>query len=166
MIYLDSSVIFSVQVKDANTVTAVALLQSACEALALTRLCEVEFVNALSLRLYRKEISESQAQASIADLEKNLLRGTYQLLSFPDTAFARAKALARMLTPTIGVRALDLLHVAASAGTRRQFPFHVRPETASNRSSCRPHGEPASVKTARITPAVSPLPLAPPETAP
>jgi predicted nucleic acid-binding protein len=114
MIYLDSSVVFSLQVKDANTVAAVALLQSERETLALTRLCEVEFVNALSLRLFRKEISESQAQASIADLEKNLFMGIYQLLPFPDSAFARAKALALTLMPTIGVRAVDLLHVAAA----------------------------------------------------
>jgi len=114
MIYLDSSFVFSVQVRDANTVAAVALLQSERETLALTRLCEVEFVNALSLRLSRKEISESQAQASVADLEKNLSRGIYQLLPFPDSAFARAKALALTLTPTIGVRAVDLLHVAAA----------------------------------------------------
>jgi hypothetical protein len=114
MIYLDSSVVFSVQVKDANTAVAVALLQSEHETLALTRLCEVEFVNALSLRLFRKEISESQAQASVADLEKNISRGIYQLVPFPDGIFARAKALAHTLTPTIGVRALDLLHVAAA----------------------------------------------------
>jgi predicted nucleic acid-binding protein len=114
VIYLDSSVVFSVQVKDANTIAAVALLQSEHDTLALTRLCEVEFANALSLRLFRKEISESQAQASIADLEKNLFMGIYQLTPFPDTAFARAKVLALTLTPSIGVRALDLLHVAAA----------------------------------------------------
>ena len=102
------------QVKDANTAAAVALLQAESETLALTPLCEVEFVNALSLRLFRKEISESQAQASIADLEKNLSRGIYELLPFPDGAFARAKALALTLTPTIGVPAADLLHVAAA----------------------------------------------------
>jgi predicted nucleic acid-binding protein len=125
MIYLDSSVVFSVQVKDANTVAAVALLRSEHESLGLTRLCEVEFVNALSLRQFRKEISESQAQASVADLEMNFSRGIYQLLPFPDGAFARAKALALTLTPTIGVRAADLLHVAAALelGVSSLFTF-------------------------------------------
>jgi predicted nucleic acid-binding protein len=125
MIYLDSSVLFSVQVKDANTVAAVALLRSEHETLGLTRLCEVEFVNALSLRLFRKEISESQAQASVADLEKNVSRGIYQLLPFPDSAFARAKVLALKLTPTIGVRSADLLHVAAALelGVSSLFTF-------------------------------------------
>jgi predicted nucleic acid-binding protein len=125
MIYLDSSVVFSAQVKDANTLAATALLQSARETLALTRLCEVEFVNAVSLRVFRKEISDAQAQASIADLEKNLHRGIYQILPFPDSAFTRAKALALSLTPAIGVRAADLLHVAAAIelGATSLFTF-------------------------------------------
>jgi len=118
MIYLDSSVVFSAQVKDANTLAANALLQSARGSLGLTQLCEVEVVNAVSLRLFRKEISDAQAQASIADLEKNLSMGVYQLLPFPDGAFGRAKALALALTPTIGVRAADLLHVAAALELR------------------------------------------------
>lgn len=125
MIYLDSSVVFSAQIKDANTLAATALLQSARESLALTRLCEVEFVNAVSLRVFRKEISDVQAQASIADLEKNLYRGIYQILPFPDSAFIRAKALALSLTPTIGVRAADLLHIAAAIelGASSLFTF-------------------------------------------
>ena len=114
MIYLDSSVVFSVQGRDVNSPAASALLQSVRETLALTRLCEVEFINALSRRRFRKEISEAQAQASISDLENNLLRGVYQLLPFPDSAFTRARALALTITPSVGVRAADLLHVAAA----------------------------------------------------
>lgn len=114
MIYLDSSVAFSVQGRGANTPAAEALLRSTAESLALTHLCEVEFVNALSLRLFRHEIVRSQAQASISDLELNIRKGVYQLVPFPASAFTRAKALAQMLTPTIGVRAVDLLHVAAA----------------------------------------------------
>jgi predicted nucleic acid-binding protein len=128
MIYLDSSVVFSVQVKDRNTLAAVTLLQSKHDILALTQLCEVEFVNALYLRLFRKDISESQAQASLADFEKNLLKGIYQLLPFPNTAFDRAKELAQTLTPTIGVRAANLLHVAAAVelGASSLFTFDRR----------------------------------------
>jgi predicted nucleic acid-binding protein len=133
MIYLDSSVVFSAQVKDANTLAATTLLQSARESLALTRLCEVEFVNAVSLRLFRKEISDVQAQASIADLEKNLYRGIFQLLPFPDSTFTRAKALALTLTPIIGVRAADLLHVAAAIelGARSLFTFDLKQHRAA-----------------------------------
>ena len=114
MIYLDSSVVFSVQGRDSFTTAAIALLRAAHEPLIVTRLCEVEFVNAVCLRLFRKEISQSQAQSSIADLEQNILRGIYQRLPLPDSAFTRAKILAQALTPAIGVRAADLLHVSAA----------------------------------------------------
>src|SRR5208337_3858118 len=114
MIYLDSSVVFSVQGRDANTLAAIKLLQFANEPVVLTDLCDLEFVNALSLRIFRKEISQGQALSSIADLEQNIRMGVYQLSPFPEGTFTRAKALAQSLTPSIGVRAADLLHVAAA----------------------------------------------------
>jgi predicted nucleic acid-binding protein len=133
MIYLDSSVVFSVQGRDANTPAAEALLRSTAESLALTHLCEVEFVNALSLRLFRHEIVRSQAQASISDLELNIRRGVYQLLPFPASAFTRAKALAQTLTPAIGVRAVDLLHVAAALelGAGSFYTFDLKQHRAA-----------------------------------
>jgi predicted nucleic acid-binding protein len=128
MIYLDSSVLFSVQGLDSNTLAAVSLLQSASEPLLLTPLCEVEFVNALSLRIFRNEISHAQAQASAADLELNLRNGVYRLLPFPEAAFTRAKVLAQSLTPSIGVRAADLLHIAAAIeiGASSLYTFDIK----------------------------------------
>jgi predicted nucleic acid-binding protein len=114
MIYLDSSVVFSVQGRDANTVAAIALIKSTPEQPILSQLCEVEFVNALGLRMYRKGISQTQAQASIADFEQNLLKGLYRTFPLPDRAFTRAKILAQTLTPAIGARAADLLYVSAA----------------------------------------------------
>ncbi len=128
MIYLDSSTVFSVQGRDANTNTAIALLKSAGETLALTQLCEVEFANALCLRMFRKEISRDEAAGSIADLEQNIRMGVYELLPFPDSAFTRAKVLAQLLTPSIGVRSVDLLHVAAAMelGATTLYTFDVK----------------------------------------
>jgi predicted nucleic acid-binding protein len=114
MVYLDSSLLFSVHGRDANTASAALLLQSTRAVLLVTPLCEVEVVNALHLRVYRREITPQQAQQSMNDLEKNIGSGVYKLLPIPESAFARAKALAQSLTPTIGVRAADLLHVAAA----------------------------------------------------
>ncbi len=128
MIYLDSSVLSSLQSKDVNTLAAVSLAQSASEPLMLTQLCEVEVVNALCQREFRKEITHAQAEASMNDLEQNLRRGVYRLFPFPEAAFGRAKALARALTPSIGVRAADLLHVAAAIelGASALYTFDQR----------------------------------------
>jgi predicted nucleic acid-binding protein len=128
MIYLDSSVLFSVQGRDSNTFAAVSLLQSASEPLVLTPLCEVEFINALSLRIFRNVTSHAQAQASASDLELNLRNGVYQLVPFPEAAFTRAKVLAQTITPSIGVRSADLLHVAAALeiGARSLYTFDIK----------------------------------------
>ena len=114
MIYLDSSVLFSVHSTDMNSREAVRLLQAASESLAVTQLCEVEVVNALSLRIYRGEITVKQAQDSMSDLERNLHNGVFELRPLPENTFTRAKTLAQILTPVIGVRSADLLHVAAT----------------------------------------------------
>jgi predicted nucleic acid-binding protein len=114
MIYLDSSVLFSVHSTDMNSCEAVRLLQAASEPLAVTQLCEVEVVNALSLRIFRGEITVKQAQDSMSDLERNLHNGVFELRPLPENTFTRAKTLAQILTPVIGVRSADLLHVAAA----------------------------------------------------
>jgi len=126
-------VVFSVQGRDVNTPAAVSLLQSASGQLVLTPLCEVEFVNALSLRIFRKEITHAQAKASAGDLERNLRAGVYLLLPFPEAAFTRAKILAETLTPSIGVRSADLLHIAAAieTGGKSFYTFDARQHVAA-----------------------------------
>jgi predicted nucleic acid-binding protein len=114
MIYLDSSLLFSVHSTDMNSCEAVRLLQGGREAPLVTQLCEVEVVNALCLRVFRGEITPRQARDSTGDLERNLRNGVFALRPFPESAFSRARTLAQMLTPVIGVRSADLLHVAAA----------------------------------------------------
>jgi predicted nucleic acid-binding protein len=114
MIYLDSSVVFSVHSTDNNSREAVRLLQGGSEPPVLTQLCEVEVVNALCLRIFRREITPKQAQESAGDLERNLRNGVFELRLFPESAFTRARTLAQMITPVIGLRSVDLLHVAAA----------------------------------------------------
>lgn len=128
MIYLDSSTLFSLHGKDEHSAAATALLQHAREPLVLTPLVELEVVNALCLRLFRKEVSQQQVWDSIGDLELNLRRGVFRSFPLPDSAFSRARVLAQSLTPAIGVRAADLLHVAAAIelGATSLFTFDKR----------------------------------------
>lgn len=128
MIYLDSSVIFSIQARDANTRIAIGLVQSASEPLILTQLCEVEFINALCRREFQKQITHAQAQDSINDLELNLRNGVYRLLPFPESVFSRARTISRSITPILGVRAADVLHVAAAIelGANALYTFDQR----------------------------------------
>jgi predicted nucleic acid-binding protein len=133
MIYLDSSVLFSVHSTDKNSREAVRLLQAASEPLAVTQLCEVEVVNALSLRIFRGEITVKQAQESMGDLERNLRNGVFELRPFPENTFTRARTLAQILTPVIGVRSADLLHVAATLelGSKSLYSFDLKQRLAA-----------------------------------
>jgi hypothetical protein len=80
----------------------------------LTTLGEVEVVNALGFRVFRREISLAQVPSSLSAFEKDLRDGVFQLRGLSDSAFGRARHLSRQTTPTLGTRTVDLLHVAAA----------------------------------------------------
>jgi hypothetical protein len=114
MIYLDTSVLVSMHIRDANTPAALSLVRDADEALLMSSLAELETVNAFGLRVFRNEMLAVNRDNAVRDLDDDVQSGMLTVLPLPDSAFARAKALARTLTPAIGVRAVDLLHVAAA----------------------------------------------------
>jgi|SRR5208337_2066865 len=114
MIYLDSSVLVSMHIHDVNTPAALALVRGTDEALLMSSLAEFETVNAFSLRVFRNEMLTINRDNAVRDLDDDVEDGILTLVAVPESAFARAKVLAQTLTPTIGVRALNLLHVAAA----------------------------------------------------
>jgi predicted nucleic acid-binding protein len=128
MIYLDTSVLVSMHIRDANTPAALMLVRGADEALMMSSLAEFETVNAFSLRVFRNEMTAINRDNAVRDLDDDVEDGVLNLVPVPDGAFARAKALAQTLTLTIGVRALDLLHVAAALelGASSLFTFDLK----------------------------------------
>lgn len=118
MIYLDTSLIVSLYTRDANSAAASAILQPIQDSLLITRLVELEVVNAMGLRVFRKEISSRQAEISLDDFAKDMRAGLYALRALPESAFERARQLSRQLTPKLGTRTADLLHVAAALELR------------------------------------------------
>jgi hypothetical protein len=75
---------------------------------------ELEVVNALQLRVFRKELSESQIKSSLGDFEKDMRDGILLLRPLPDRVFERAGELSRQTTARLGTATADLLHVAAA----------------------------------------------------
>jgi predicted nucleic acid-binding protein len=69
----------------------------------------------------------------MSDLERNLHNGVFGLRPFPENTFTRARTLAQMLTPVIGVRTADLLHVAAALelGAKRLYSFDQKQRKAA-----------------------------------
>jgi hypothetical protein len=70
----------------------------------------------------------------VRDLESDLGSGFLQGMPLPEAAFIRAKALSRKITPSIGVRAVDLLHIAAALelGAESLYTFDQRQHQAAH----------------------------------
>jgi predicted nucleic acid-binding protein len=113
-IYVDTSILVSLYSLDANSPVAVQTMQASPGDRFLTTLGELEVVNALELRTFRKEVSPAQAQSALDDFEKHLRVGVFQLRELAETFFERACQLSRQTTAKLGTRTADLLHVAAA----------------------------------------------------
>ncbi|MFZ1998831.1 MAG: type II toxin-antitoxin system VapC family toxin [Candidatus Sulfotelmatobacter sp.] len=113
-VYADTSFLMSLYSPDANSAAAVRTMQGSTLDRFVSTFGELEVVNALGLRVYRKEISAAQAQSSWSDFEKDLRAGIFQLRQLPEQALERALQLSRQTTARLGTRTADLLHVAAA----------------------------------------------------
>lgn len=80
----------------------------------LTVFGELEVINAIQLRVFRKELSASQAESSLRGFENDVRDGILSLRPLPDQVFARAQQLSKQTTQRLGTRTADLLHVAAA----------------------------------------------------
>ncbi len=113
-IYADSSFLVSLYSPDANSATAARTMQTSAGDRFVTTFGELEVVNALGLRVFRKELTAAQTRSSLRDFENDLRDGVYQLRALPESVFERAHRLSRQTTAKWGTRTADLLHVAAA----------------------------------------------------
>ena len=112
--YADPSFIVSLYSPDANSAAAAHTMQASSADCFLTTFGELEVINAMGLRIYRKEVSAVQAQSSIIEFEKDLHQGVFHLRGLSDSSLERASQLSRQTTAKLGTRTADLLHVAAA----------------------------------------------------
>lgn len=129
-IYADPSFIVSLYSPDANSPAAAHAMHASSGDRFLTTFGELEVINAMGLRIFRKEVSPAQAQSSLLEFENDLRDGVFQLRGLPDSILERARQLSRQTTSKLGTRTADLLHVAAAlelgADSLYTFDHHQR----------------------------------------
>jgi len=124
--YADASFLVSLYLRDSNSAAAVALVQKARRALALTSLQRHELRNALRLAVFRTKgtpaaVTELDARNALAQVDTDLSSGNLVEVSLPwSDTMAEAERLGRAYTMTLGVRGMDLLNVAAALTTKAQ----------------------------------------------
>jgi predicted nucleic acid-binding protein len=104
----------SVYTTDANSRAAAKLLSGLRETLTITALSELEIVNALQLRRLRNEITVPEQRAAEQLFGQDLAEGALSLKYFPIAVFQTGLHLSRKHTAELGVRTLDVLHVACA----------------------------------------------------
>jgi predicted nucleic acid-binding protein len=119
-VYADTSFLVSLYVLDANSERAATQIQQAKLPILLTTFGELELTNAISLRLFRRELTPSKAQAARALVHKDLADGVLLTKPLTMSNFEKAMRMARRRTPQLGTRTLDILHVASALELRAE----------------------------------------------
>ena len=99
---------------DVNSHNAARAMRRLSGEAIISTLAELELLNGLRLRVFRKELSAEEADASWKNFEADLEAGIYRLAPLNEAAFERARRLARQATARLGTRTADILHVASA----------------------------------------------------
>jgi predicted nucleic acid-binding protein len=111
--YADTSLLVSLYTSDSNSDAAAASLRQLKDLIVVTPFGESEFVNSVELRVFRKETSLHQAENSLRDFQRDIDAGRFIVgRPVPANAYERATLLSRRHTRQIGVRGMDVIHVA------------------------------------------------------
>ena len=117
--YADTSFLFSVYIRDVNTTAALAYLGRHPAPLPVTGLQHCELVNAIRLSVFRRNTPKALADAALKKVEQDFASGN--LINIPLASadlFDEALHLSGTHTEILGVRTLDLLHIAAAIRTK------------------------------------------------
>lgn len=113
MIYVDTSVIVKLYIKEKYSKEAADWLKSNNKAIPLTLFHELEFNNALNLKKFRAEITNKEISLILRYFVEHKGKGIFYHppINWTDT-FKYALELSTRYTGSTGSRSLDILHVA------------------------------------------------------
>lgn len=115
LVYADTSFLFSLYLRDANTAAVTAHVLKHSPRIVFTPWQRCELSNALRLAVPRANATPLQSQQALAQLEADVAAGDLleTMLVWPDV-LATAETLSKAHTANLAVRTLDLLHVAVA----------------------------------------------------
>ena len=114
-VYYDSGVLVKLHVREERSDDLARFVADRAEAIIVNGLHEWEAGNALRLKRFREEIGDEQLSASMAMVTGDLASGRL-IRSGVDwqSVYAEAERLSVATTTEVGVRTIDLVHVAAA----------------------------------------------------
>ena len=112
--YADTSFLISLYIEDANSAAADSLVRLYRPTFLLTPFGEAEFSNAVELRVFRAELTKSQARVVRDEFLSDLRAGVLHSEELGREVWQTARRLVRRRTARLGSRTLDVLHVATA----------------------------------------------------
>ena len=127
--YADTGFICSLYAPDAHTARAIRRMRRTPLPLPVIWLHQLEFRNALRLRVFRGEIARPQRDASLNAFLGDIAHGVWRPVQAPVEEITReAEWLSSLYSEKLGTRSLDIIHVAAAVvlGAREFLSFDRR----------------------------------------
>jgi hypothetical protein len=86
----------------------------------LTQFNRAELASAIFQQVFLKRLTPADANQVWSDFRRDCADGVWTAVGFPHNAWETSIDLARRYAPTLGVRTLDLLHVACALELRAE----------------------------------------------
>lgn len=113
--YADTGLLCSLYAPDAHTERAIARVRKVTLPLPFTWVHQIELRNALRLRVFRREITVAQREASLNMVLADLAAGVLASAAPPlHEVMTEAERLSVGHSEQLGTRSLDILHVACA----------------------------------------------------
>ncbi len=129
-IYADTGFICSLYAPDANTERAIKQIEKLKESIHFSWLNQVELRNALRLRVFRKEITAHQRDASLNLLLSDLCLGIFENAELNQSdVLIETERLSVVYSEKLGTRSLDVLHVAIVISEEFDLNLFYAPES-------------------------------------
>ncbi len=115
MLYVDTSVIVKLYIKEEHSLEVSHWIRKNNEAIPLTGFHELEFTNTIYLKQFRTEMTDEQGLLVLSKFDEHQRKGVYYRpqINWTDT-INFALGLSQSHTKTTGSRSLDILHVASA----------------------------------------------------
>lgn len=114
MVYLDTSALLKLYIREEGSVEVQDLISNQFDPLPIWEIQEMEFINALNLKIFWRDITAKEADQQQELFEERKRRGLYFM---PEIARSELMGIFRRLTrdtPKLGCRTMDILHVACA----------------------------------------------------
>jgi predicted nucleic acid-binding protein len=114
-VYFDTSVLVQWYVLETGSAAAVALRSRIAPPVPLSPFHRLELNAALRLKAFRRELSSLSATQALADFEAEVESGVFEPVELAMGALCRrAEGLVAAYSEPLGVRSLDVIHVASA----------------------------------------------------